>query len=70
MQRQSVLSSDIASIGYDLEKQTLEIEFHSGSTYQYANVPSAVYNGLMSDEVKIVAPEMELTEEEKMVLNS
>lgn len=48
MIRQSVSSSDIRSIGYVSKSQTLEIEFHSGSTYQYFDVPESIYNALMS----------------------
>lgn len=47
MQRQSVNSSNIASIGYDDATQTLEIEFHGGGIYQYHNVPTSTYQGLM-----------------------
>lgn len=45
--RQSVRSRNIRSIGYDDASQTLEIEFHSGGIYQYANVPKSVYDDLM-----------------------
>lgn len=47
MNRTLVQSSNLTSVGYD-EFQTLEIEFESGSIYQYFNVPSSVYHGLMS----------------------
>ena len=42
----SVNSSDISSIGYD--GSTLHIRFHSGGLYAYYNVPSSIYNGLMT----------------------
>ena len=48
MNRQHVSSSNIRSIGYDSNSQTLEIEFHSGGIYQYYNVPNSTYNALMS----------------------
>jgi len=48
MNRQSVSSSNIASIGYDANSQTLEIEFLNGGVYQYFDVPQYVYDGLMS----------------------
>ena len=38
MIRQPVSSSNIRSIGYDSESNTLEIEFHSGGVYQYFGV--------------------------------
>lgn len=48
MQREPVTSSNIASIGYDEEAQTLEVEFLTGDTYQYFDVPRSVYQELMS----------------------
>lgn len=41
-----VSSSNISSIGY--AGTTLYVSFHSGSTYAYYDVPSNVYNALMS----------------------
>lgn len=48
MDRQSVSSSNLKSVGYDESSKILEIEFHSGGVYQYYSVPSSVYQGLMS----------------------
>lgn len=48
MKYQRVSSTNIHSIGYDLLTKTLEIEFNSGGTYQYFNVPESEYNALMS----------------------
>jgi len=48
MIRKPVSSSNLRSIGYDLKSQTLEIEFHDGSVYQYFGVPESIYNALMS----------------------
>lgn len=48
MERQSVSSSNVASVGYEEDTQTLEIEFHNGSVYQYYDVPKNVYEALMS----------------------
>lgn len=47
MQRTSVDSSNIASIGYDENSITLEIEFHNGGIYQYFDVPVGIYQGIM-----------------------
>ncbi len=52
MERIPVQSSNIASIGYDLETSTLEIEFLNGSVYQYYNVPESVYDGLINSASK------------------
>ncbi len=48
MQRQSVQSSNLNSLGYDAISQTLEIAFNSGGIYQYYGVPLSVYQGLMA----------------------
>ena len=47
MNRISIRSSNIVSVGYDSVSETLEIEFDNG-VYQYSGVPDAVYSGLMS----------------------
>lgn len=47
MEREIVSSSNIASIGYDNDSQTLEIEFLNGSLYQYFDIPERVHDGLM-----------------------
>lgn len=48
MNRTPVSSSNLASVGYDAEQQILEVEFLNRSIYQYLNVPSYIYSGLMS----------------------
>lgn len=48
MNRQAVTSSNIASIGYDADSKTLEIEFLNGGVYQYFDVPQHIYDGIMS----------------------
>lgn len=52
MERQSVQSSNISSIGYDSESQTLEIEFLNNSIYQYFDIPEHIYNELMESSSK------------------
>ncbi len=47
MERYSVASSNISSIGYDADTDTLEVEFLSGAIYQYYNVPQNIYDQLM-----------------------
>lgn len=46
--RTSVSSSNIASIGYDVNSLTLEIEFLNGGAYQYFDIPQHIYEGLMN----------------------
>ena len=48
MNRTSVSSSNLASVGYDPNTQTLEVEFLHGGIYQYTDVPLSVYEGLMA----------------------
>ena len=47
MQRNPVTSSMLASVGYDKDTETLEVEYSSGSVYQYDDVPHDVYEDLM-----------------------
>jgi hypothetical protein len=46
MNRESVASSNIASIGYDEPSQTLEVEFTNGAIYQYYNVTQTLFEQL------------------------
>lgn len=48
MNRQTVESSNLASIGYDAANEILEVEFNHGGVYQYQDVPENVYDGLMN----------------------
>jgi hypothetical protein len=52
MDRVSVSSTDILEVGYERESQTLEIQFVSGGVYQYFNVPSYVYDEMLSSSSK------------------
>ena len=47
MERIPVQSSNIVSIGYHSETETLQVEFLNNSIYEYKNVPQIVYDGLM-----------------------
>ena len=47
MRREPVDSEAIRSIGYDLGRQVLEVEFHGGAVYRYFDVPDGVYVELM-----------------------
>lgn len=51
MERIAVDSSNLVAVGYDEETATLEVEFNSG-IYQYFDVPSYVYEELMSSGSK------------------
>lgn len=51
MERQNVDSSMAASIGYDPENLTLEIEFKTGDVWQYYDVPESEYQELISGSV-------------------
>lgn len=43
MRRQAVESTTVRSIGYNARSQVLEVEFQSGTVYQYFDVPEAVH---------------------------
>ena len=47
MDRTSVESRMIESIGYEADTQMLEVEFKDHRVYQYSDVPITVYNDLM-----------------------
>lgn len=48
MRRDSVVSSNIVSVGYDSPSETLEVEFQNGPVYQYYNVPQSIYEAFMA----------------------
>lgn len=39
-------SSNVATLGYDTDTRVLEVAFHSGATYTYADVPPEKYFAL------------------------
>ncbi|ENK0806561.1 KTSC domain-containing protein [Vibrio fluvialis] len=51
MERNTVNSSNLVSVGYDEDSHTLEIEFKK-SIYQYFNVPVHIYEELMASDSK------------------
>ena len=50
MDRVSVESSQLRSVGYEPTAQILEVEFSKGSIYQYVDVPIGVYEELIGAE--------------------
>lgn len=52
MDRESVASTNVRSIGYDPTSGTLEVEFQNSFVYQYYNVPAQVYDALMASPSK------------------
>ncbi|MGD0036483.1 MAG: KTSC domain-containing protein [Bacteroidota bacterium] len=52
MDRTPVDSTNITSIGYDEDSNTLEVEFHSGAIYQYFDVPLNVYQEMIQESSK------------------
>ena len=53
MDRTAVVSSNVASAGYDPEQRILEVEFRGGSVYQYAGVPVEVYQEMCDPAVSV-----------------
>jgi hypothetical protein len=52
MQRVPVKSTNIASIGYDPETKTLEVEYVGSGIYHYLDVAPALHASLMSAHSK------------------
>lgn len=50
MLRQKVNSGLIVSLGYDQESRTLQIEFKTGSIWDYLDVPQDVYDELITSD--------------------
>lgn len=48
MDRKPVTSMNLASVGYDAQKKTLEVEFKMGGVHQYAEVPPRVHTELIN----------------------
>jgi uncharacterized radical SAM superfamily protein len=48
----SVTSSNLESVGYEESSQTLQIRFLSGGMYEYFDVPSPIYEGLLDSSSK------------------
>jgi len=42
-----VASSLIKAVGYDPEKEELQVQFHKGGTYTYRGVTRPVYDAMM-----------------------
>ena len=47
-----VKSENIHAVGYDPEEKTLRILFKTGYTYDYLNVPKAVFSALLVSSSK------------------
>jgi len=52
MERETVDSSTVLSIGYEPTSSTLEVEFKNGGLYQYYNVPEPIHQQLMASDSK------------------
>jgi hypothetical protein len=52
IKRESVESTNLASVGYNQKACVLEVEFQSGSVYRYRDVPRNAYEALMRAESK------------------
>lgn len=48
MDRNQVSSSLLTSVGYDSDKELLEVELQDGNVYQYRGVPEETYQGLLN----------------------
>ena len=50
MERESVQSSMIRSMGYDSNTSTLELEFNNGVIWQYPDVPESIYYDMRNSD--------------------
>lgn len=48
--RMTLNSTNLESVDYDVEHETLDVWFHSGSHYRYLDVPDEVFRDLISDD--------------------
>jgi hypothetical protein len=53
MDRIPVSSSNVAAVAYDDGSSTLEVEFKSGSVYQYFGVPAQHFQALCGDSISV-----------------
>jgi hypothetical protein len=51
-ERVAVVSSHLATVGYDEEARTLEVETKRGRRYRYTGVPPAIFRELMGASSK------------------
>jgi KTSC domain len=47
MKRENIKSTIIRSVGYDEQKEMLEVEFNGGALYEYDKVPRKEYDEMM-----------------------
>lgn len=47
MKREPVSSSNLLSVGYDPDTETLEVEFKGNRVYEYYNVPPFLYERML-----------------------
>jgi hypothetical protein len=52
MDRVSVVSSNLAEVGYDAAANILEVAFRQGGIYQYFGVPNYIFEQLMAASSK------------------
>ncbi|MGE4284086.1 MAG: KTSC domain-containing protein [Clostridia bacterium] len=52
MDRASIESEIIRSVGYDINTRLMEVELNSGNIFQYKDVPDLVYQGLLYSPTK------------------
>jgi len=50
MEMKPVDSSNVHSVGYDPESQTMRVAFHNGATHDYSEVPPETHAALMASD--------------------
>jgi len=52
MERKSVKSSNVASVGFCPDRKCIEVEFKNGTVYEYEACDQKLYDDLMASESK------------------
>ncbi|MEZ5007967.1 MAG: KTSC domain-containing protein [Chitinophagales bacterium] len=47
MKRKAITSTELAAVGYDNDKEILEVEFKNGAVYQFQEVPEYEYSAML-----------------------
>lgn len=50
MKHEAVDSSTVKSVAYDPAASRMEVKFHNGTTYSYADVPAHVHANMMDSD--------------------
>ena len=52
MRKVAVESSNLDEVGYDEEREVMQVTFNNGRVYRYYQVPPAIFNSLLQADSK------------------